>query len=232
MEEIDLKELFNMFWSKKFVILFTVIVFILISVGYTKFFIKPDYKATVTLVLTKNTSNGETITQSEVTLNQKLVATYTQWIKSDNVLRQVISNLNTELSEETLRDNVSVKLVTNTQMIEIAVTNENPEMAQKLANEITKVFMETVKEVYKVDNINLVDEAKIPTAPYNISNIKNIIIFAFIGMVLSCGYIFVASMLDTTIKSAEVVEKHLGLNVLASIPNYEIENKKKKEKRK
>lgn len=228
MEEIDLKELFNMFWSRKFVILFIIIVFIGIGIFYTKFMIKPDYKATATLVLTKNTSNDETITQSEVTLNQKLVATYTQWIKSNNVLRQVISNLNTDISEDALRNSVSVSLVTNTQMIEVSVTNANPEMAQKFANEITNVFIEKIKEIYKIDNISLVDKAKLPTGPYNISNTKNILIFAFIGVVIAGGYVFIASMLDTTIKSAEVAEKRLGLNVLASIPNYDFETKKSK----
>ena len=228
MEEIDLKEIFNMFWSRKFFILIIVAIFVIAGVCYTKFMIKPDYKATTTLVLTKNTTNNETITQSEVTLNQKLVSTYTLWIKSDNVLRQVIANLESDISEETLRDNVSVSLVTNTQMIEIAVTNENPEMAQKLANEITNVFIEKVREIYKVDNITLVDEAKMPNGPYNISTAKNVIIFAFIGIVIATGYIFVRSMFDTTIKSAEVAEKSLGLNVLASIPNYDFEAKKAK----
>lgn len=232
MEEIDLKELFNMFWSRKFIILFIVVVFIGIGVFYTKFMVKPDYKATATLVLTKNTSNDETITQSEVTLNQKLVSTYTVWIQSNNVIRQVISNLDANISEDELRNSVSVNLVTNTQMIEVSVTNENPEMAQKFANEITNVFIETIKETYKIDNISLVDKAKLPTEPYNISNTKNVLIFAFIGIVIAGGYVFVASMLDTTIKSAEAAEKHLGLNVLASIPNYNFETKKSKKGKK
>lgn len=232
MEEIDLKELFNMFWSKKFIILIIVAIFIVIGVFYTKFMVKPDYKATATLVLTKNTSNEETITQTEVTLNQKLVATYTQWIKSNNVLRQVISNLDTDISEDILRNSVSVNLVTNTQMIEVSVTNENPEMAQKYVNEITNVFIETIKETYKIDNISLVDKAKLPTAPYNISTKKNVFIFAFIGIVIAGGYVFIASMLDTTIKSAEAAEKRLGLNVLASIPNYDFETKKNKKAKK
>lgn len=232
MEEIDLKELFNMFWSKKFVIFLIVAIFIGIGVFYTKFMIKPDYKSTAALVLTKNTSNDEIITQTEVTLNQKLVATYTQWIESDNVLRQVISNLDADISENDLRNSVSVKLVTNTQMIEISVTNANPEMAQKLANEITNVFMEKIQEVYKMNNISLVDEAKIPTEPYNINTKKNILIFAFIGIAVAGGYVLVASMLDTTIKSAEVTEKRLGLNVLASIPNYNFETKKNKKGKK
>lgn len=231
MEEIDLKELFDIFWSKKIVIALIISVFICIGIFYTKFMVKPDYKSYTTLVLTKNTNDNETITQSEVALNQKLVETYKTLVGSNNVLRQVISNLNANISEDDLRNKVSVTLVKGTQLIEISVTNENPETAKEFASEITKVFIEKVKEIYKIDNISLMDEAKVPNSPYNISHVKNLLIFGCIGIIIAIGYIFIISMLDTTIKTAEDAEKRLGLNVLASIPNYDYEPKKKKGKK-
>lgn len=230
MEEIDLRELFNIFWSKKFLIILIVIVFMLLGAFYTKFMVEPDYKATSTLVLTKNTADDSTITQTEITLNQKLVATYTEVIKSNNVLRQVISNLNADISESELKESVSVSLVSNTQLIEIAVTNENPELAKTFTSEITKVFIERVKEIYKIDNISIVDEAKVPLVPYNINHVKDIIIFTAVGVIISFGLVFVLSLFDTTIKSAEEAEKRLGLSVLASIPNYDYDTKKKGKK--
>lgn len=227
MEEVDLKELFNIFWSRKIIIVIITAIFICIGVFYTKCMIKPDYKAVSTLVLTKNASDDETITQTEVNLNQKLVATYTVLIKSSSVLRPVISNLNLSISEDVLRNRVSVNLVSNTQLIEVAVTNGNPEKAKEIVNELTKVFMEKAKEIYKIDNISLLNEARTPLTPYNISHIKNIIIFAFIGIAISVGYVIISNMLDTTIKNAEEAEKRLGLTVLASIPNYAYDGKKK-----
>ena len=231
MEEIDLKEVFNMLWNKKIVISTIVIVFIIIGMIYTKFMIKPDYKAVSKLVLTKNAiDSSETITQTEVTLNQKLVATYTVLIKSNDVLRPVITNLNLDINEDNLKDKVSVTLVPNTLLIEIAVTNENPETAKEIENEITKVFMEKAKEIYVIDNISLVDVAKTPTTPYNINHTKNIILFTFIGIMIAGAYIIFISMLDTTIKNSEEVENRLGVIVLASIPNYDYDGKKKGKK--
>lgn len=230
MEEIDLKELFNMFWSRKLVIILIVVLFTIVGLFYTKFMVKPDYKSSTTLVLTKNGANGETITQSEVTLNQKLVATYTELVRSSKVLRQVISNLNSDIDENILKNNVSVSLVSNTQLIEISVTNENPETAKALASEITNVFMEKVKEIYKIDNISIFGEAQLPSGPYNINHKKDILMFVILGVVVAGGYVFIASMLDTTIKTSEEAEKRLGLTVLASIPNYDYETKKKGKK--
>jgi len=43
MEEIDLKELFRMFWNKKVQIILIVAIFIMIGVIYTVGFVKPKY---------------------------------------------------------------------------------------------------------------------------------------------------------------------------------------------
>ncbi len=225
MEEIDLKELFDMFWSRKIIIFLIILIFIGIGTVYTKFMIKPDYKSVATLVLTKKSADDKTITQTELTLNQKLVATYTQLVRSDVVLTKVIENLNSQIDLNTLRNSVSVNMVTSTQFIEISVTNENPETAQMLAKEISNVFIDKVKEIYNMDNISIFDEPKSNTKPYNINYLKNISMCAIIGCVVAIAYVFFMSMLDTSIKSQEEAERRLELNVLAQIPNYNFENK-------
>lgn len=230
MEEIDLKELFDMFWSRKIIIFLIILVFIGIGTIYTKFMIEPDYKSVATLILTKKSADDKTITQTELTLNQKLVSTYTHLIKSDIVLLPVIENLNSQIDLNVLRGKVSVNMVPNTQFIEISVKNENPETAQIYAKEISQVFVDKVKEIYKIDNISIYDEAKLDTIPYNINHAKNILIFSVIGIAISMAYVFLATTLDTTIKTGEEAEKRIELNVLAQIPNYNIENEKKTEK--
>lgn len=227
-DEIDLKELFNMFWSKKLETFMIIVLFVALGIFYTMYLVKPDYKSSTTLVLTKNTTDNETITQSEVNLNQKLVATYTTLIKSDNVLRQVIHNLGLNIDEEDLRKSVSVSLVNGTQLIEVCVTNEIPENARIYASEITKVFIKKVKDIYKIDNISLIDEAKIESTPYNVNHVKDIVVFTFIGLVVAFVYIFIENLLDTTVKTVDEAEKRLNLNVLASIPNYDYKIKKER----
>mgnify|MGYP007038294722 CR=1 FL=1 len=56
-------------------------------------------------------------------------------------------------------------------------------------------------------------------------HLKDIIIFGFIGIVISAGYALAANMLDTTIKSKEDVENKIGLPVLTSIPLCSFEQK-------
>lgn len=230
-EELDLKELIMLFWNKKVKILLIVAIFMAIGVIYTVGFVTPVYTSSTTLLLAKSEGTSDktsTITTTDITLNSKLVSTYSTLVQSKSVLRQVISNLGINLNEEDLKKNVTVTQEKDTEIIRISVINENAETAEKLANETAKVFMQKVSEIYKINNVQVVDKAEISTSPSNVNHIKDIIIFAFIGLVVAVIYVIVANMLDTTIKSAEEVEKNFKVPVLASIPLYNFEPVKKK----
>lgn len=237
MEELDLKELFELFISKIFQVLIIVIVFIGIGVVYTIGFVEPRYSAKTTLVLA-SANGGETgnaITTTDVNLNSKLVSTYSEIVKSDAVVGSVIQNLNLSIKDNELKKMVSVSAVEDADIIKITVTNENADEAAKIANEIAKVFTEKVKEIYNINNVHIVDEAEVANGPSNVNHLKDVVIFAFVGLVVAIGYILIANMLDTTIKTAEDIEKSYGIPVLASVPlidNFDSLNSKTKGGRK
>lgn len=225
MEELDLKQLFTIFWSRKIQIILIVLIFIVMGIIYTVGFTIPIYSSSTTLVLASSgnaeANTNTTITATDITVNSKLVSTYSELVKSKNILRQVISNLGIQVDEEALRNNVAVSSVKDTELIEITVKNENPSYAAKIANEIAKVFTEKVKEIYNIDNVQVVDEAEVSTAPSNINHGKDVVIFAFIGLVIAIIFVLAVNMLDTTIKTAEDIEKGFGIPVLVSIPMIE-----------
>ena len=229
MEELDLKELFNLFWNKKLQIILIVLIFIVLGVIYTVGFTTPMYTSSTTLLLA-GAEKGEgqagstnSITTTEISINSNLISTYRELVRSDNVLGEVISNLGIDISIPSLRNNVSVTAVEDTDVIKIIVTTTNPEHSASIANETAKVFIEKIAEFYNMNNVHVVDEAKVSTVPSNINHQKDIIIFAFIGLVVAVVYVLVANMLDTTIKTAEEIEKYFKVPVLASVPVCDLE---------
>lgn len=231
MEELDLKELVILFWNKKIKILLIVAIFIAIGVIYTMGFVTPVYTSSTTLLLAKADSSADktdTITTTDITLNSKLVSTYSTLVQSKSVLRQVLSNLGIDLDEEELKKNITVSQEKDTEIIRLSVTNENATTAEKLANETAKVFMQRVSDIYKINNVQIVDQAEVSTTPSNINHTKDVIMFACVGVVIAAMYVIVANMLDTTIKSAEEVEKNFKVPVLASIPLYNFEPVKRR----
>ncbi len=233
MEELDLKELFSIFWNKKVQIILIVLIFIVLGIIYTIGFTTPMYTSSTSLVLAgaESSSDGaetDSITTTDITINSKLVSTYSVIVRSKDVLGQVISNLGINESWEQLRNHVSVSSVEDTEVIQISVTTENPEESAKIANEIANVFTEKVADIYNMNNVHVLDEADVENEPSNINHQRDVVIFAFIGVVIAVIYVLVANMLDTTVKTAEEVEKEFKLPVIASIPIYNNEIQKAK----
>lgn len=226
MEEIDLKEFVMLFWDRKVSIILITIIFMLIGIIYSVGFVTPKYTSSTTLLLaTSESSNSKTntITTSDITLNSKLVSTYSELVKSKNVTRQVISNLGIDETEDELRNSITVSSVKDTELIKISVTDKNATNAYNIANEIAKVFTQKVSEIYNINNVQVLDQAEISSVPSNINHTKDVIMFTFVGLFVAIVFVLVANMLDTTIKSSEEVEKLCNVPVIASIPLYSFE---------
>lgn len=229
MEEIDLKEIFYYIFKKKIFVILSVIICGIIGMLYTKYMVTPMYSSYSTVVLSKPEdttliengtieTSSNSITQNDVTLNQKLISTYSEIMKSRTVAEQVIKELNLNISENELMQNVSVTSKDDTEMLKISVANKDPQIAAQIANSITEVFKVKIKEIYNIENVTTIDTAIASNSPYNVNYIKNGIIFAGIGGIACCGILFLIFYFDTRIKSKEEVEELLNLEVLAVIP--------------
>lgn len=233
MEELDLKELLSVFLKNKLIILLIVIVTTILGSIYSFYLVTPKYEASTTLILGRiNNSTSETktsttdqITQSEISINSNLVSTYSELIKSRTLIQKVIDNLKLNLTESSVRNSISVSRISDTELIEITVKNEDGELASKIANEIAKVFSSKVEEVYNISNVYIIDKAIASNTPYNINHVKDIVIAIFIGVVISGIYVLIYHLLDNTIKSETQIEKNIGLKNLINIP---LEKKKGK----
>ena len=228
MEEFDIREILSYFWEKLFYFIIIVLLVLTLGCVYSVFIQKPLYTSRTSIVLTgfSMITNGDsTITQTDLNINSKLVSTYQEIVKSRRVLSQVIDNLDLDYKTEELAKMISVYSVSDTEIIEIAVTVEKANEAYLIANELADSFSMEVKDLYNLSNVSILDEAEISSMPSNMNLIKHIIIYLAIGIVLASFIIFVTFYFDTTIKTVHDIEKRYGLPILGTVPNY---NKKKK----
>ena len=200
MEEINIKDLFEFFISKIRIITLVVLIVVLIGAVYSLCFQEPMFESTTNMVLTgtasasgstTNIEGGEAITQNDINLNSKLVATYREIIKSKTVLKDVINTLDLEYTTKELYRNITVSTVADTEMISITVKSLNAEEAAKVANKLAEIFSENIKEIYNIENISIIDKAEIDSVPTNINVVKQLIIYFLIGFVVACGIVFV-----------------------------------------
>ena len=223
-ETIDLKNIFKMMWEKKSIIIIVTMIAILLGFIYSYKFVKPKYTAKVQIVLVQIDKNQEkkanigALTQADVTINDKIISTYQKLLTNDDVLTQVIKNTQiVDITPAELKKATTATVVSNTQILDIQVTNKNAEKAAILANELAKVFKEKIYNTYGIDNVSITLVAEIPKEPSNIHHAKDILMFTIGGLVIAIFIILLVNFLDNSIKTASDIED-LGLNILAEFP--------------
>ncbi len=220
METIDLKDLFDYYKSKLGVVILFVVLVGILGCLYGLFIQKPMYKSSTSIVLISEAKDNSQLTYNDVSVNQNLVSTYSEIVKSKRVLGQVINNLNLNYTYGALSNNIEVSSVTGTQIIKITVTDENSKTAMKVANEIAKVFSKEIPELYNISNVNVLDTAEVASSAYNVNIAKQSTIFLLAGLVLGLGVVFVMYYFDRSVKNASQIEDKLKLPVLATVREY------------
>ena len=220
MDEINLKDLFNYYVKRILVIILVTIVALMIGFIYSTEIQVPMYHGTTTIILVQKQNDKDTsyAYQNELNINEKLVSTYSQIIKSRRVLEQVINNLKLETTPKELAEDINVTAVTDTSIIKVSVSDKDNKKAVSIANEVANVFKKEISNIYNLENVSIVDNAIIEEKPYNINLIKELAISGIAGIVLSCGILFLVYYFDNTIKTKTDIEESIGLPVLAEVP--------------
>jgi capsular polysaccharide biosynthesis protein len=243
-KELDIKELFNIILKRLWIIIIIPVIAVAVA-GYVNFKVfVPTYQASTTLLIaglssiTTNTdaantgatnTGNRTLSFEDIVAGQTLVSEYSEIINSSRVTSAVIKNLNdSSISEESLRDMISIGAVNDTRIIAISIADTDPVRAAKIADVVAAAFTDAIRTLYKIDNVNIIDKAEIPINPIAPTKKKNIAMAGLVGLVLSIGIIFLLEFMDNTIKTSDDVERYLGLNVIGSIPVNTVDKGKNK----
>lgn len=226
MEEIRIKDF--LIYLKRFIPAFIVAVALAISgaVVYNKVIKKPVYQAHTTIVIAKSeTATSSTETLNDVNTSQKLTSTYSEIAKSELVLNQVVEELDLETTGKALSKNVSVSPVSNTSILDIAVSYGEAETAARIANVVADVFTREVMAIYKLDNVSQLSIAEAPMAPSNNSEMRDIILAGGAAIILVTAIAFLKFYLDDTVKHNDNLEQTMGLAIAGYISENDMKSK-------
>ena len=126
-DTIDLVELFWVLVNHWKIILLTMLITAMLAGVYYLVGVKPSYQADASIFITNNES---VITVSDLQLSSELTEDYAKIIKSRNVLKQVIKELDLDLDYIGLSKLVSVTKPDNSHIITITVTCGDVELCR------------------------------------------------------------------------------------------------------
>lgn len=228
--EIDLKELFFVLWNEIKLILLSAVLMAAIVFVFNKFVLTPQYAATSKLyILSKSTS---ITSMADLQIGSNLTQDYMVIIKGRTVVDTVIENLQLDETYESLSEKIAITNPSDTRILNITITCDDPKEAKQIADEFAVVASAYIAEKMDQDPPNIIENAFVNENPVGPSTMKNTVLGFIIGFVLMCGIIIVVYIMDDTLNDPEQIEKHLGLNTLASIPISSSVSRNMKEKSK
>ncbi len=188
---------------------------------------KPQYTATATVYVMKESENSTT---GEVSIANTLVNDYMELVTMDRVINQVCHDTGLIISPKAFRKMVNVTSIDSTRFVHVSVTASDPNRASEIANSLASNACTILND----DLLNGQPYASVanasvpPSAPSNPISALKLLIFAFLGAVVVYGVYFVLFLLDDKVNNADDVEKYLGLSVLGQIPNKQEVSRRKK----
>lgn len=221
-EDIRLLDLWQGIKKNFLWIVLTAIVIGGITFLVNQFVLAPEYESQTTMIIGNpeeyQGAQAKDLEYNDIMLNQQLVSTYSEIIKSREISEEVIQNLGLKFSYKEFTDKLNVEAVKDTELISITVKDTIPERAMDIANETAEIFQKKIVSIMKVDNVQILDEAVLPKEPVAPRVMLNTLLGFILGGMIATFIAIVKELLDNTVKSTEQVQEEFGLPVLGILP--------------
>lgn len=222
-ENINISEILDALKKRYKMIIAITLAFTIIAALVSFLVIKPKYEVTTKLFIGKQESKTEKYDNNDVMMYQKLLTTYAEIIKTDDLMDKALKKGNIDKETKDIEASLKVTPRADTQILEISYTGTNKEEAVDIVKNVTDEFIKESKNLIPNGNIQVIEKAKIPENPVSPNKKLNILIAFVLGLMVSVGLALLLEFMDNTYKSKEDLEKSLDIPVLGVIPELDDE---------
>lgn len=189
----------------------------MLAVGAYSYVAMPNtYSATVSMyVLVQQENANSNSLSSDLSASQMVTNDVATLLKSDRVVNETASALGLENLKAY---KTSITSSTTSRVLSLEVTGPDAEMAANVANKMADEVSSVAHDVMNVDSVNVVDSAKVPTAPSGPKRPLFMAIGLLGGLFVAVAIVVVSDMLNTKVRDEEELEELLGLPVIGRIP--------------
>ena len=214
--QINLRSMLIAIFQEKWLILLVSLVVALSAFIYCKTNRTEVYTTSTNIYILNN--NNTVATGSDFQTAELLTKDYEELIKNEVVTEAVVARLGLDISPQQLSNKIAVSSKEDTRIIKISISDKDPYLAAQIANTVREIASVKIVDIMKIDAVNLVSEAAIPTAKSGTGATRTAML-AFIATLVICVTIIgTIDVLNDTIKSPDEIVTRLGINSLGAIP--------------
>ena len=219
MEErtLEIKELFEVFKKRIWVVLVITILSSSLGVAYT-YKMGTVYRSGVKVYIGNSENIINSYTEEQMKYYSGFVNTFREIIMIDDFLNETLEHHDLNLTAAQIKGGLGLTSATNSPIIEISYMSPSKKQAKEVLTALTKEFTEQVKKIMPNANVQIVDSVKV--VAIEPAKTKVIILSIVIGMIGSIGLVLVLDYLDDRIHNKENLEKLLPVPVLGQLPHF------------
>ena len=225
MEEqvISVSEIIDAVKKRWKIIVLTTVLATVVSGIFSFFVISPTYEASTKIFIGKEGAESEGYNSSDISMYQNLIKTYSELIKTKDLVNKAIDNSEYDLSVNSVLNGITVNTLTGTQILQISYQSKSPSIAKNMLESITNEFITKAEELVPNGNVKILESVELPKNPVAPNKTMNIAIAFILGMMVGFGIVFLLEYLDNTYKNKEQLEKDLDIPVLGVIPMSDLD---------
>ena len=190
------------------------------------FVIKPKYEVSTKIFVGK-AEQEEKYNNSDVQMYQQLIKTYSETIKTKDLVGNAIKNVNTIKTTGQVLSNITVTPIANTQILQIKYKDDNSKEAKEILSAITNEFINTSKTLVANGNVKIIESVEEPKSPVTPKKFLNISMGIAIGLLAGLGISILLETMDRTFKDRDEIEKLIGIPVIGVIPSEEFTKRRR-----
>lgn len=219
---LNLKELLGKLLKYKYVFIICIILALIASFVYYKFFVTPKYSSTSVIYV--NCMNEEQttidgISEYEIESSRALTTTYMEILCGRTFLSSVSADIGYKYSWKQLASMITISQVNETELLKVNVNALTAEDAYIICKSIVDNAPAKMLAVFKRGTIEVVDEVNMPTSPSAVGIKKIALVGIVLGMLLGLLAAFVLDLFDTKIRSSADLSRRYDITVLGEILN-------------
>ena len=221
--EIDLSRVFEII--KKYFKPFALIILAasIAAALITLFLIPKKYTAEAKLIIVqKSNPDSQQISYNDLQTSQKLVNTYSEILKSEAISDEVIRNLKLDvegIDHSAYLGMVNISSVKDTEVIKISVETKDSALSARIANEIVSVFQRKIVKIMNIENVTVLNSAKVPEQKSSPSNVKNTLIGFLLGCIIDGCIVLYILLNDRNIRTEEELKQIFDYPIIGLIPD-------------
>lgn len=176
----------------------------------------PTYTSNATLVVRAKV--GTTGAYTNLSVSAEMAKIFTEVFKQPS-----IGQLAAEyLGEDSFNGRVSASVLSETNLMRVSVTADDPEHAYRLLCAVLEVYPEISSAVFSNAVIDVMLSPEVPTAPSNAISNTRVLTLMLLAACLEFGLITVISFLRGTVKNEKIFHNYVDAKLLGTVAHEKL----------